>query len=405
MRPRVQSPWAKEEAEIPRVVTAPEDEAAHVNELKDFLSEVCCQSYPDVDKFEAERSRIEEQRPRYSEQDDDLQRSADASIDRSPTSVPQGLGDETMSFEKKSGRIEKKLSESKKSTCARASVPQGLVRPKSKQLKWGKIRLGRIPQFVREDAGPHYALAPSEHGAKRRALEEYLKSDAATYKRNFNVAFQYFAARSQHHIHPLRRVKRPIGKQEQAQKKMKTEDSELIRVIPNACRSKGNKNECKHEAPWTELLNCGAGSRPLLICPGLAKKKGLRCSGARNTIGQMLLLRNNEWFNGTIPGFCIAFAGSNSDVKPNDRLPITNTTHESAFCRSKCVKRKSSKNMLQRVQHVQATINGYFGGYMCKRQKAGQFETKKCIDKIYMFFETAVQGRVKARSSEQAVVE
>ena len=91
-----------------------------------------------------------------------------------------------------------------------------MVGPKGKQLKWGKIRFGRIPQFVREDAGPHYALVPSEHGAKRRALEEYLKADAATYKRNFNVAFQYFAARSQHHIHPLRRVKRPIGKEEQA---------------------------------------------------------------------------------------------------------------------------------------------------------------------------------------------
>ena len=75
----------------------------------------------------------------------------------------------------------------------------------------------------------------------------------------------------------------------------------MVRVIPHACKSKANKNECKHEAPWTNKLNCGLGARARLICPGLAKKRGLRTSGARNMVGQTLTLRNNEWINGTIP--------------------------------------------------------------------------------------------------------
>ena len=49
---------------------------------------------------------------------------------------------------------------------------------------------------------------------------------------------------------------------------------------------------------------------PLLICKGLAKKFKLRTSGARNWLGQVLLERNDEWVNGTMPGLCVAFAGN-----------------------------------------------------------------------------------------------
>ena len=57
---------------------------------------------------------------------------------------------------------------------------------------------------------------------------------------------------------------------------------------------------------------------PLLICKGLAKQLKLRCSGMRNWLGQTLLMRNEEWVNGTMPALCVAFAGRNSDVKPNE---------------------------------------------------------------------------------------
>ena len=94
-------------------------------------------------------------------------------------------------------------------------------------------------------------------------------------------------------------------------------------------------------------------------------------------------MRNNEWLNGTLPGFPIAFAGSNTDVQPNDRLPILTQTHEADICKAKCVKPGRLKKMTRLVQRIQGTINGYFGGYIGKRQSAGKMETKKCIDKMY----------------------
>ena len=107
-----------------------------------------------------------------------------------------------------------------------------------------------------------------------------------------------------------------------------------------ACRSKTNPNECKHGAPWTNRLNL---ETPVLICQGLAKKFKLRCSGARNWLGQMLGVRNDEWVNGCMPAMCVAFSGSNSDVKANDRLPIIAATHETIctnknMCQEACIK-------------------------------------------------------------------
>ena len=110
------------------------------------------------------------------------------------------------------------------------------------------------------------------------------------------------------------------------------------RVIPNACRSSANQAKCKHEAPWTNRMSPAWMTQPLVVCKGVAKKFQLRCSGARNWLGQMLLLRNDAWLNGTMPGLCVAFAGSNTDVKPNDRLPILPETHEQQCQRQACKK-------------------------------------------------------------------
>ena len=124
-------------------------------------------------------------------------------------------------------------------------------------------------------------------------------------------------------------------------------------------------------------------TKPLLICEGLAKKFKLRCSGVRNWMGQMLLLRNEEWVNGTMPGLCVAFSGSNSDVKPNDRLPITEFTHEEACTRRRCLVRKNKlKRTTRATQRTQSVTNGYFGGYIGKRQPGGALATRKCIGKL-----------------------
>ena len=123
--------------------------------------------------------------------------------------------------------------------------------------------------------------------------------DGAFYKQKFEVAFQYLQRRCQPHIHKLVKGKR---------------------VVPNVCRSKANPMQCKHEAPWTNRVSPSWMTKPLLICKGLAKQFQLRCSGMRNWLGQTLQIRNDAWVTGTMPGLCIAFAGSNTDVK-NKNIP------------------------------------------------------------------------------------
>ena len=133
-----------------------------------------------------------------------------------------------------------------------------------------------------------------------------------------------------------------------------------------------------------------------MICRGLAKTFQLRCSGVRNWLGQVLLLRNNEWVNGCIPGLCVALAGSNSDVKPNDRLPILECTHEKLCKKKRClVKKNNTLKTSYNTQRTQSLTTGYFGGYIGKRQPAGALETKKCVDKLYTL-RAKYQGRGKA---------
>ena len=47
--------------------------------------------------------------------------------------------------------------------------------------------------------------------------------------------------------------------------------------------------------------------------------------------------------NGTAPGLAIALSGSNTDVKVNDLLPITEVTHESSACTRNCIPRDEAK--------------------------------------------------------------
>ena len=133
---------------------------------------------------------------------------------------------------------------------------------------------------------------------------------------------------------------------------------------------------------------------PLLVCKGIAESRGLRCSGARNWLSALLPTRNEEWLNGTHPGFLIAFGGSNSDTKPNDRLPIIECTHERS-CTRKCVKKnhaKQTKKLIRLSQRIQAITNGYFGGYIGKRQPSGKAELKKCINHMYTL-RNKIQGQ------------
>ena len=100
---------------------------------------------------------------------------------------------------------------------------------------WGDVKLGRIPAFLYEDA--------QEVQSKIRS--QTMAHDAASFKAKFDHAFQYFQSRCQHHIHKIKNGKR---------------------IIPNACKSKQNNNECKHGSPWNNLVSPEWMQGPLLIC-------------------------------------------------------------------------------------------------------------------------------------------
>ena len=110
-------------------------------------------------------------------------------------------------------------------------------------------------------------------------------------------------------------------------------------------------------------------------------------------------MRNEEWVNGRMPGMCMACAGSNSDVKLNDRLPITELTHEQFCKKQRClVKHHNLKEKTTReLQRLQTTAIRYFGGYIGKRSPIGNLEVEKCVNKLYIL--RAKKTRFKQSSS------
>ena len=85
----------------------------------------------------------------------------------------------------------------------------------------------------------------------------------------------------------------------------------------------------------------------------------------------------------------------NSDVKPNDRLPITVEAHE-RVCKKNCVRKHNLKRDTRNTQRTQSVVTGYFGGYLGKRQPSGSLETKKCVDKLFTL-RSKMAGKSKAQ--------
>ena len=178
--------------------------------------------------------------------------------------------------------------------------------------------------------------------------------------------FQYVQSHCQHHVHKL--VRNP-------------KTGEKKRMIPNACACKNNPKECKHEAPWTNRVSPKWMTQPLLVCKGLAKYFGLRTSGVRNWMGQILGMRNEEWLNGCMPGMCMAFAGSNSDVKLNDRLPITEDTHEQCCKKQRClVKHHNLKKNNSRITKTSNHCYSIFWWLHWKKKSNWKFGSWKMCE-------------------------
>ena len=123
-------------------------------ELKDFLSSICCESYGDIELFHKERSMLEASFPTYSE----------------------------------------------------ATECQG-------KPIWGEQKLGRLPSFLYDDSRSSdigvSRLAQTLDGSPVMShVEDW--TDASRHKELFTKAFQYFQSRCQHHIHKLVDGKRVV---------------------------------------------------------------------------------------------------------------------------------------------------------------------------------------------------
>ena len=87
------------------------DGLAKVSDFKDFLANICCEHYSKQEEHDRTISDIEQSWPKFHEQP----------------------------------RVEGKPAETQPTACPDAA-PQ-----------WGSLRLGRLPEFVRDDCGSDYA--------------------------------------------------------------------------------------------------------------------------------------------------------------------------------------------------------------------------------------------------------
>ena len=223
-------------------------------------------------------------------------------------------------------------------------------------------QLGRIPDFIWKDKGPHIY--------SKEESKEDLKADGREYGRRYAKALQHNQSRVQHHRHK--------------------KDANGTRKPLAACQDKQHKGECKHGFPKTKVLT----DKALVVCPGVAQKCGLRTSGRRNALGSILPSRNSPWLNGTHPAFTVAF-GFNTDTSPNDRLPIIEETHDVSCTRS-CCKSGSTSQVSRATHRAQILTDGYFGGYIVKAQPVGRYELKKCTDHMQVLRERIAVGLTPA---------
>ena len=235
------------------------------------------------------------------------------------------------------------------------------------QSRIGKQRFGELPTCVHEDTGrtPDFALCYSLSTEERTAKVKSMQADAASYQAAFNSALQENMIAAQHHMH-------------------------VNGHVPNACKSTKNTKVCKHEFPKLTRMNV---DRPIIICKRIAKRRHLTSSGNRSTLGTVLGLRNNEWLNGTAPGFCVGISGANTDVKVYDLVPIIDETHEGTLCTGKCVpekdadKKRAAERSMRAMEKNVASYNGYTGGYVSKRAKPPQLLLKKTLSRLKQLYD------------------
>jgi len=189
-----------------------------------------------------------------------------------------------------------------------------------------------------------------------RCLEDKLwaRAEGRTYRAKKGADVQDVCSGVQHHHH--------------------RKDPETGEDVPLlACQVKEKRPpRCKGGFPKVKQLSL----KPKVVCPGVAKKHGLRVSGRRNALGSLLGKRFCPWRSGIAPGFA-AFFRANTNTSPNFRPPPSAKTHDPE-CTRPCLDRKRPVEYLAMVtQRAMKQITGYFTGYTSKRQPVGRYELEQ----------------------------
>ena len=152
-----------------------------------------------------------------------------------------------------------------------------------------------------------------------------------------------------------------------------------------------NKGATKANVLQTRISKEGDQRREVKVsgthyCKGVATELDLRVSGRRNMLGACAGRRRCPWFASTS---CLLahLTRSNSNMQCPYRLPINNTTHDPDCTRKACLDASNHRRLTIIAQRAMKTITGYFGGYISKRQKVGNFEIRASVKALPLLFE------------------
>ncbi len=222
-------------------------------------------------------------------------------------------------------------------------------------------------------------------------LRDAVLAEAAHFKKQYLADVQFIFSRVQHHWHPL--------------------NNKFEREAPGYCKPKKNVKKthvCKRGFPKTVLRKKDGSINPQkyrvrIVCRGVAAELKLSCTGRRNMLGSVLGKRRCQWFSST-SGLLAHVFRSNTNLQTNYRIPITAHTHDKDCTRPTCASELCSRKVLILAQRAMKQMTGYFGGYICKKQKMGQFELKRSIDALPLLKEKLQKRNLKTASSQLAHV-
>ena len=225
-------------------------------------------------------------------------------------------------------------------------------------------------------------------GLANEAVAEVVRREGEEFQKRFETDVQFIFSHVQHHWHLLN-------------KKGEREPMPYCRPASRKCK------RCKRDFPKKVLKNTLGKVREdryraRIVCPGVAAELELKTSGRRNALGSIVGKRRCEYFAST----CALLAHvtrSNTNVQCNYRVPIMSCTHDKDCTAASCVK-ITKRRLCLLAQRAMKHMNGYFGGYISKKQKIGQFEIKKSVSALPLLQEKLEARGLKSASAQLAHV-